>query len=265
MEPTFAIVALWLVFGGTHVGLATRPVRERLVARFGEHGFALLFSLIAAVSFALLVHYYAAHRHEGLPGPALGAVPALRGVLVGLVVAGVALIVAGVAVYPSSPMAPSAPPRPPRGLARVTRHPFLVGVFLFATAHALLATRLDGTVLFGGFALLASLGAWHQDRKLLRARGQSYAAYVAATSALPFAAVLAGRQRIAWRELPLTTLAAGLLSAVLLRHVHAGILSHGGAWVIWTTVGLAGVFLILDWWRARSADFRPASRAARAP
>ena len=32
MEPTLAIVGLWLVFGGTHVGLATRGVRDRLAA-----------------------------------------------------------------------------------------------------------------------------------------------------------------------------------------------------------------------------------------
>src|SRR5437899_13047458 len=58
------------------------------------------------------------------------------------------------------------PIRAPRGVERVTRHPFFVGVALLASAHVLLATRLVGAVFFAGLAALAILGAWHQDRTL---------------------------------------------------------------------------------------------------
>lgn len=47
MEPAWGMAALWVLFGGTHIGLATRAVREPLVKRSGEIGFSLLFSLVA--------------------------------------------------------------------------------------------------------------------------------------------------------------------------------------------------------------------------
>jgi hypothetical protein len=73
-----AVAGLWLLFGGTHIGLATRPVRSRLVARFGEAGFTAIFYLVAALSFAWLISYYAAHRFDGAAGLDLAALPAAR-------------------------------------------------------------------------------------------------------------------------------------------------------------------------------------------
>ena len=42
-----------------------------------------------------------------------------------------------------------------RGITRITRHPFFVGVTMLAAAHTLLATYLVGSVFFGALALLA--------------------------------------------------------------------------------------------------------------
>ena len=47
MEPALGVALLWAVFGGTHIGLATMPLRGRLVARLGEIGFTALFFLEA--------------------------------------------------------------------------------------------------------------------------------------------------------------------------------------------------------------------------
>src|SRR5205814_7251177 len=105
MAPVLGVLALWALFGGTHVALASGRVRAALVARLGEWGFMLVFSLVAAVSFSALVSFYAAHRFEGSAGPSLGAVPALRWVLIAVVAAGVVLVTASLAVYPRSPMA----------------------------------------------------------------------------------------------------------------------------------------------------------------
>src|SRR5437870_7544714 len=245
MASVLGLTALLLVFGGMHIGLATRRVRDGLVSRLGERGFLALFSLIAAVSFSVLVHYYTLHRFDGPPGLALGAVPVLRWTLMAVVVAGIVLIAASLVVYPRSPMALfNQAVLAPRGIERVTRHALFVGVALLGAAHALLATRLVGTVLMGGLAVVAVAGAWHQDRKLLRQRGEPYAAYLEATSTVPFGAIVAGRQRLAWSELPAGALALGVVLAVVLRTVHGSIFAHGGAWVIAVVVGgaaLAGV------------------------
>jgi uncharacterized membrane protein len=265
MEPAMTIGVLWLAFAGTHIGLATVPVRRALVARLGEGGFTLLFYAVAAVSFSLAIHFYANHRFEGAAGLGLAGVPGLRAPLLVAAAAGVALAVAGVLVFSSSPMARFREGYGgPRGLARITRHSFLVGVALAGAAHALLATRLVGTVFFTGLALFAVLGAWHQDRKLIAIRGRPYADYVAATSTLPFGAMLAGRGPSGAVELWATAapLAIGLAVTGALRTVHGAILEHGGAWVIGVFVGGAALLEIESWLRARrSAASRATSDA----
>ena len=60
-------------------------------------------------------------------------------------------------------------------MARISRHCFFAGLTVFAVTHLLLATKLVGTVFFAGFALVAILGARHQDRKLLAKKGEPYA------------------------------------------------------------------------------------------
>jgi uncharacterized membrane protein len=265
MDPVIGVVLLSLLFGGTHLLLATRPVRGRLVARFGPYGFAVAYSLVAAATYAAVVHYYAAHRFDGSPGLALGATPA-RGVLIAGVVAGIVLMAATFDVYPRSPMAvfSSRDVGTPYGLERITRHPFFVGVALLAVSHMLLATRLVGTVLFAGLALVAIVGAWHQDRKLLARRGAAYRSYLDHTSHVPFAAILAGRQQLVWRELPVASPLVGLGLAFALRAVHADIFAHGGAWVIAATLGGAAVFTVAAWLRTRRSaavrDVRPGVR-----
>ena len=42
MGPATTVGLAWLLFGGTHVGLATRTLRARLVARLGTNGFHAL-------------------------------------------------------------------------------------------------------------------------------------------------------------------------------------------------------------------------------
>ena len=240
MEPVFAVMFTWLVFGGTHIGLATLGVRSRLVARFGEQGFAYFFSGIAALAFTLVVTTYASVRFEGLPGPALGAVPGVREALIALVVIGVVFMTATFAEYHEGPYEAGVEKRqfpPPRGLERVTRHAFFAGLVIFSLAHALLATKLVGTVFLLGYAAVSSIGAWHQDRKLLARFGEPFAAYLRATSAVPFAAILSGRQRLVWSELPFKTIAASVVLAGVLRSIHEWIFAYGGAPFIAAVLG----------------------------
>jgi uncharacterized membrane protein len=248
MEPAVGVALCWLLFGGLHVGLATARVRSALVARLGETGFLGVFSLVAALSFVVLIRYVAAHRFEGGPGLALGNVPVFRGVLIVAVVVGFVLALGSLASYPTSPYALLGDAvRSPHGLERITRHPFFAGVVLAAGAHVCLAPRLVGATFHAGLALLAWVGMWHQDRKLLRLRGEPYARYLAATSAVPFAAVLAGRQRVVWRELPWLSLVIAALTAVWLRSVHDGIFDRGGMWLIVAVVGGAAMLGLQSW------------------
>jgi uncharacterized membrane protein len=252
MDPALGVGLLALLFVGTHVGLATTAIRGRLTGMLGEGGFFAVYTLVASVTLAVVLAYYAAHRFEGAAGVAAGANPIAHALLLAVIAAGVAFMVAGLAVYPRMPMALFGQPiREPYGIERITRHPFFAGVAMLGVAHVLLAPRLAGAVLMGSMALLAIAGARHQDAKHLRRRGQPYADYLAVTSMLPFAAILAGRQRLVWRELPLGTLAAGVGVAVLLRMAHDGIFADGGRWIVAAAVVGGGVASLQSWLRAR--------------
>jgi len=75
-------------------------------------------------------------------------------------------------------------------------------------------------VFFGGLALFVILGAAHQDARKRATQSDRLAGFYAATSALPFAAILAGRQRLVLRELPWIGLAVGVAAALGLYRLH---------------------------------------------
>src|SRR5262249_34027693 len=157
----------------------------------------------AALAFAMMVRFYAAHRLEGVSGLALGTTGAPRVLLLAIVVAGAVLVLASLGPYAASAYAMGTDgAHAARGLERITRHPFFACGGLAFGAHALLAPHLIGTVFCAGLAVLALAGAWHQDRKLLARRGPSFAVFLSSTSLVPFAAILSGRQRLVLRELP---------------------------------------------------------------
>jgi uncharacterized membrane protein len=113
-------------------------------------------------------------------------------------------------------------PAAARGVTRITRHPMLVAFGLFGVAHLLVNGSLGDVLFFGGFPLFTWIGGRHQDaRKVDEVAG--YAGFVAETSILPFAAILAGRQRLVARELPLGALATGVVAAVALRTYHGAL------------------------------------------
>src|SRR2546426_468732 len=180
MEPILTVGIVWMLFGLTHVGLATSGIRGRLVSSLGEPGFTYLFSAIASVLFTVLVTTYAGARFEGAPGLALGRFALLRPALIAAIVFGVTLMTASFATYDRSPYTilgkGSFPPA--RGIERITRHAFFAGLVVFALAHALLATRLVGTVFLAAFfgVLIAILVGTLRREKMKRSRRASLSA-----------------------------------------------------------------------------------------
>jgi uncharacterized membrane protein len=259
MDVVSTMLALATLFVASHVGLALVPVRSRLTARLGEWGFVWVYFAVAAVTFSAATFYFAEHRFDGPPGPAFGRFALLRVPLIALIVSGIALMVAAFSSYGRSPYAVGGRQgaREPQGLERVTRHPFFAGMALYATAHALLATHLIASVLMLGLALLAVVGSMHQDRKLVRLHGERMAGYLAVTSALPFAAIASGRQRLVWHELPGTALVGGVALALVLSRVHDRIFADHGVWVILVVVGGALVTTLSVWIGARRTPRAP--------
>jgi uncharacterized membrane protein len=110
-----------------------------------------------------------------------------------------------------------------KGMVRITRHPFLWGVAIWAAGHLLVNGDVAGILLFGTMLLLALFGTASIDAKRRRALGPAWDAFAARTSSIPFAAILTRRQRLDlgeigwWRP----ALAIALYVAVLFGHPYA--------------------------------------------
>ena len=236
--PAGLVTLLWLLFFGTHVGLGMSGLRQRL----GAERYVIMFVVVASGTFIALCAGYAVVQYQGAAGLAWQG-----RALPGIVALSFAVIASAIGIYPRSPMARADGSAPePKGFARITRHGFMVGAILFASAHALMATRLTGTVFFGGFVVLALLGSLHQDRRLLRDRGTPYVQYLRTTSFLPFAAIIGGRQRLVLRELSWISPSVGLALAFALRWLHPYLFEAYG-------LPFAALLLVPAWyftWRA---------------
>ncbi len=225
MSPTLTIALCWALFFGTHVAFGATALRKRLGSRM--HLF--VYVPIAWASFTLLCWQYASLRGSGAPGLGIG-LPSLRTALYVVSIVGVVVMFVGGIRYPAAPMRVlRTRTSAPKGVQRITRHPFFVGLALWAGAHALLSSRMTGVAFFGGLALQAALGSWLQDRKLLARRGESYASFLAATSTIPFVAILRGKQTTpSWAEIPLVGIVAGIGASLALRHFHAALRASAG-------------------------------------
>jgi len=253
MEQGLIVALLWLLFGGTHVGLTMSAVRRRLTARLGETGYIFVYSVIAIVTFAALVRYVAQHRFSEPEASLLVSIPPVRGALIGLALLGFALFITAVLVYPRLPMATFRHRvTPARGIQQVTRHPFFSGIAIWAAAHAMLAPSNVTFVFFVGFLALAFFGGLHQDRRLIAEMGEPYQAYVSATSFWPLVAIITKRQKLRWREQPWFGYGVGLGASLVLYQVHAHIFDHAGAYVI-GSVSAGSIIAILSS-RARSSQ-----------
>ncbi len=109
-----------------------------------------------------------------------------------------------------------------QGMLRVTRHPFLWGVAIWAAGHLMVNGDLAGLLLFGTMFVLAIFGTVSIDAKRARALGEQWKAFAAKTSNVPFAAILSGRQTLNIGEIGVARLGSALLlwAVILGAHPH---------------------------------------------
>jgi uncharacterized membrane protein len=221
MDPVLKVVLGWLLFAGTHTLLSHPPVRDRLVARLGDRGFLGLYSLVAFATFIPLCwSFFAGRTATVVPLPLLARVPGLHWVTMALMFVALLLIVLGVAKPSpvSELMARGAAGA--TGAVRITRHPLFMGVGLAAAAHLLVNPAPIDRAFFGGMALYAVIGCAHQDWRKRRAGDPALGRLFEETSFLPFAAILTGRNRLVWRELPIAASGAAVALYLLVFFLH---------------------------------------------
>ena len=99
---------------------------------------------------------------------------------------------------------------------RVTRHPVMWAIGLWALSHFVTNGDLASIWFFGVIGALALGGTVLIDRKKQLALGSNWQRLAGITSNIPFAALMTGRTRLRWRDIGLLRpLAALLLYAVL--------------------------------------------------
>ena len=207
------------MFAGTHMMLSSLPVRSKLVSRLGEKAFLGLYSLVAFATFIPLVWVYLDNRHGGGVVWDLAAVPGVRPLAMALAVLGFAVI-AGAYRNPSPAFVGIKKAWGARGLTRITRHPLFMGIALWALSHLLLNGFVTDVLFFGGMLAFSLAGAAHQDARKRATENERLGQFFAESSFWPFAAIIAGRNRLIWQELPWFALTIGAAAAVGIYALH---------------------------------------------
>lgn len=181
-----AIIALWALFLGTHMGLSSRVVRSRLVGVLGERGFLGIYSLVAFAIFVPLVWVYFSHRHAGAYLWYGSAIAWMRPVVYPWMGLAFVLVIGGNLNPSPASIAPGSGRI--RGVLRITRHPLFMGVGLFGLLHLFVArVHMAELAFFGGLPVVSLIGCWHQDRRKLASEGESFRRFYEETAFLPFA------------------------------------------------------------------------------
>jgi len=203
----------WLAL---HLVVAGGPLRVFLTARLGERGYLASFSLLSTIALVWLIVAYRAAPWV----PLWPTVPGLGYLALLLVLLAFTFSVFGGA--PRSLITACADRflsqgLPVYGMTRITRHPRLFAVALWAMAHMLVNGNLAALLLFGVIFVTSLTGMASIDRKRRRAFGAIWDEFAAQTSRLPFVAILAGRTRLeigelaAWRFVLAIVLFAGVI------------------------------------------------------
>lgn len=204
-----------LVFLGLHV-LPSTPLRPALVKAIGQGPYLGLFSLASLAAIVWMVSAFNA-------APIAALWPGLRHLPSAVMPFALILVVAGVMTpSPTSIGQDKLLKRedPARGILRITRHPVMWGIMLWAGAHLLARGELKSSLFFGSFLLLAAAGTRLQDARKAKLHGETWTRYARLTSNVPFLAIAQGRNRFAWRELGVLKIVIALVVFAVVFQFH---------------------------------------------
>jgi uncharacterized membrane protein len=197
------MISLWLAsafFVAIHLLISGTRLRVLLVGRIGLQPYLGLFSLLSLVGIVWMSMSYARAPYTELwSPPGWLAHSALYLVLVAYF-----FVVVGLTTpTPTSVGTESLLDKeePAVGILRITRHPFLMGVALWAAIHLAVNGDVASFSFFGTLLVVAALGPLAIDHKRARDYPESWPRFREATSILPFVAIVRGRNRFVADEL----------------------------------------------------------------
>src|SRR5258706_10733424 len=209
-----------------HLLVSGTRVRDALTGVVGQGPYMGLFSLASLGLIVWMGFAFAAARTDPANAAYWSATRATKIVQMVLTLLAFLLAVPGLLTpNPTSVRQEGALDRPDavKGMLRITRHPFLWGVAIWAAGHLLVNGRLADFVLFGSLLGLAVFGTASIDAKRKRALGEKWDAFAAQTSNIPFGAILSVRQKLSLGEIGWWRIALALViwAAVMWVHPYA--------------------------------------------
>lgn len=217
-----SLVLAALFFAGIHIGVAGTSLRDRAIAALGRGGYLAAFSIASVLGLAWMVIAYRRAPYLAT----WGMVESWKPVALVLMLPAVLLVVIGLATpNPTSVAQEDRLAQPAQGIVRVTRHPFLTGVGLWALVHLVGNGDVASFVFFAGWAVVALAGTVSIDAKRRRLAGAArWHPFAAKTSIIPFAAIIAGRNRVSLREIGAGRALAALAAYAILLALHAPVI-----------------------------------------
>ncbi len=206
-------------FIAIHLGVSGTTARDRLVSRVGLNAYMVGFSIASIAAMAWLVVAYNAAAYV----PTWGQLEWWKPVAIILMLPAFLLVVIGLATpNPTAVAQEGLVDRPPQGIVRITRHPFLMGVALWAGIHLVGNGDVASLLFFAALAVVAIAGPVSIDTKRRRVLGgPAWDAFASRTSIVPFAAILSRRNTLAAGEFGWWRPAAGLAAYALMLGGHA--------------------------------------------
>jgi uncharacterized membrane protein len=219
LSLSFAAIAFLLL----HRAVSAGSLRAPLVALVGETAFRITFSLASIACLAWLWLAFDDARHSVAGRPLFVTPPMVEMAQLPLQLVAVVLVVAGLTTRnpTTSGMAASALDRDiVQGFVRITRHPFLWGVTIFAVGHMAASPNLASWAFFGTLGVLAVTGTYSIDAKRRRSLGGDWTWFASSTSNLPFLAIIQGRQQFRLGELGWWRLMIAFVFYLVLMWIH---------------------------------------------
>jgi uncharacterized membrane protein len=208
-------------FAGIHLGVAGTRLRDRAIAALGNAGYSATFSLASVAGLVWLVAAYTRAPYLAL----WGMLEWWKPVAIVLMLPAVLLVVIGLTTpNPTSIAQEKRLAEPAQGIVRVTRHPFLTGVGLWAIVHLIGNGDVASLVFFTTWAVVAVAVTVSIDAKRRRLSAAAWEPFAAQTSIVPFAAIASGRNRFNPGEIGLWRWGVGLIVYALLLGGHGPII-----------------------------------------
>ena len=216
-----SLILAALFFAGIHLGIAGTAMRDHAIGILGKNGYMAAFAVASVIGLGWLVVAYNRAPYLVI----WGMLEWWKPIAIILMVPAALLVAIGLTTpNPTSVAQEGRLKQPPQGIVRITRHPFLTGVGLWALVHLIGNGDLASLVFFATWAIVALAGTVSIDAKRRRLLGAAWEPFAAQTSVVPFAAIAAGRNRFVPREIGLWRWGIALLAYALMLGGHAPII-----------------------------------------